>query len=352
MWFDPLPGSDIKRKQTEPMRLPSFGESADCLAVEVSCGGVYNVVRCEDGRVFSWGLGECGELSRKVPPLKNADTGEYDKDGIVKYHLTPGPMMVQSESGGKLVEAFNPKSIGSGAYHCLVVMGSSVYACGLNNYGQLGLGNTDSADYLVKIPTLEGKEVVSVKGGMHHSLVLTRGGRVLAFGRADSGQLGIARLSGKSAGEFLTVPEEVLIEDSSTNAPVEVGAICCGSNHNMVIRKNSTDVYSWGYGDMLALGHGKEQDEFLPKKINFAKSLSMDRGSSVGEIVQVSILTFLHTYDLIAIEYLLINLISIMFLVDMRWWTAFSHYCSDQGQLKISSDVCRVLLKFVIVSSR
>ena len=27
------------------------------------------------------------------------------------------------------------------------------------------------------------------------------------------------------------------------------------------------DVYSWGYGDMLALGHGKEKDEDAPKKI-------------------------------------------------------------------------------------
>lgn len=287
MWFDPAAGQDIKRRQPEPMKLTCFGKEAEYSAVEVSCGGVYNIVRCEDGRVLSWGLGECGELSRKVPPLKNANTGEYNKSDMIKFHLTPGPMMIQ-QAGGGLVEAFNPKAIGCGAYHAMAVIGSSVYACGLNNYGQLGTGNTDSSDYLMMIPALEGREVVSVKGGMHHSLVLTRGGKVLAFGRADSGQLGIARLSGKAAGEFLAIPEEVVIEDSSKGEAIEVSAICCGSNHNMVLRKNSTDVYSWGYGDMLALGHGKEQDEFRPKKINFAKSSSLERGSSVGEIVQIS----------------------------------------------------------------
>jgi regulator of chromosome condensation len=31
-------------------------------------------------------------------------------------------------------------------------------------------------------------------------------------------------------------------------------------------------VYSWGYGDMLALGNGRERDEPLPHKINLAKS--------------------------------------------------------------------------------
>lgn len=288
-WFDPLPASsgkppNIKRKQSEPMEIAPFGE--DCAAVEVSCGGVYNIARCEDGRMFSWGLGECGELSRKVPPLKD-ESGEYDKANMIKYSLTPGPMMIQQPEG-EFTEALRPKSIGCGAYHALVVIGSSVYACGLNNYGQLGTGNTESSDYLIKVYALEGQHVVTAKGGMHHSLVLTASGKVLAFGRADSGQLGIARLMGKSAGEFLTVPEEVVIEDSNGSGSIEVGAITCGSNHNMVLRKNSNEVYSWGYGDMLALGHGKEQDEFKPKKINFAKSSSVERGSSVGQIVQVS----------------------------------------------------------------
>ena len=265
------------------MKLSHFNEQ--CAAVEVTCGGVFNIARCEDGSVYSWGLGECGELSREVPPLKDSETGDYDKQNMIKYHLTPGPMMIQ-ESPGNFVKARSPKSVGCGAYHALLVMGSSVYACGLNNYGQLGTGDTESRNYLVHVTALDGRNVVSVKGGMHHSLALTEYGKVLAFGRADSGQLGIDRLKGKSAGEFLTVPEEVVIENGGVN--IAVSAITCGSNHNMVVAKDSTDVYSWGYGDMLALGHGKEQDEFKPRKINFAKSSSVDRGSSITQIVQVS----------------------------------------------------------------
>jgi alpha-tubulin suppressor-like RCC1 family protein len=48
-------------------------------------------------------------------------------------------------------------------------------------------------------------------------------------------------------------------------------AIACGGNHNLVITA-SNDVYTWGYGDMLALGHGLEADEPLPKRINFSKA--------------------------------------------------------------------------------
>lgn len=47
----------------------------------------------------------------------------------------------------------NVKALGCGAYHSMVVVvGDIVYACGLNNYGQLGLGDndTEARDYLVR----------------------------------------------------------------------------------------------------------------------------------------------------------------------------------------------------------
>ena len=48
-------------------------------------------------------------------------------------------------------------------------------------------------------------------------------------------------------------------------------SIACGGNHNLAITCTG-DVYTWGYGDMLALGHGQEKDEPQPKRINFSKA--------------------------------------------------------------------------------
>jgi alpha-tubulin suppressor-like RCC1 family protein len=31
-------------------------------------------------------------------------------------------------------------------------------------------------------------------------------------------------------------------------------------------------VFTWGYGDLLALGHGRDRDEPIPRKLNFAKA--------------------------------------------------------------------------------
>lgn len=122
---------------------------------------------------------------------------------------------------------------------------------------------------------------------MHHSLALTSDGKIYAFGRADYGQLGLPDVNNK-AGDCVGVPTEVTIpppvcfiyyncyfccfssshnlfsfNQSGSNTPVFVDSISCGANHNLAVVKN--EVYTWGYGDMLALGHGVEKDESLPR---------------------------------------------------------------------------------------
>ena len=53
--------------------------------------------------------------------------------------------------------------------------------------------------------------------------------------------------------------------------PHPIRWISCGGNHNLAATEDNK-VYAWGYGDLLALGSGKERDEPVPKQINFSKS--------------------------------------------------------------------------------
>ena len=182
--------------------------------------------------------GECGELGRHAPPMKIKINGEmeYDTPNILQCHLTPGHMYIATDSGGGssssnggatgtsgvgvnrdasiLKAVCNVKSFGCGAYHSMVVVvGDFVYCCGLNNYGQLGLGNSDttSRDYLTEVPALQGRGIVALRGGMHHSLVLSSSGKLLAFGRSDSGQIGSSKAKSKAAGDFSGIPVSLLI---------------------------------------------------------------------------------------------------------------------------------------------
>lgn len=268
-WFHPSASAssalkDMKKQQNTPMRIEGLRQ-----VVEVACGASFCLAQTASGAAYSWGIGECGELGRAAGPLKvkGADGQEdYDLPAILREHLTPAQMVVAGTSSG----VQGVKALGCGAYHSLLALvGDAVYACGLNNYGQLGMGDTRNRDLLSEVTALAGRGIVCLRGGMHHSLALSSAGQLYAFGRGDSGQLGSSEGSVKAAGDFCSRPVPVLLSAC-------VAAISCGGNHNFALT-SAGDVYSWGYGDMLALGHGEEKDEFLPKKINFAKAQGVGR---------------------------------------------------------------------------
>ena len=56
------------------------------------------------------------------------------------------------------------KGLGCGSYHLIVVSSrhAEVYVAGLNNYGQLGVGDEKHRDQLTPVPTLFGASVCQV----------------------------------------------------------------------------------------------------------------------------------------------------------------------------------------------
>jgi len=213
------------------------------------------------------------QLGRYVCPMRVGPVGEeeYDKVNIYKYHISPQQMKMALTDGSEGNQIEEVKSIGCGGYHALVsVVGDKVYACGLNNYGQLGLDNVPASySYLTEVTSLSGKGIMMMEGGVHHSLALTSCGDVLAWGRGDSGQLGCKRFSTDEAGAYSTLPIEAEWPQEGENE--RIIAISGGGNHNMAVTANY-ELYTWGYGDMLALGHGQEKDEPTPRKLNLAKA--------------------------------------------------------------------------------
>jgi regulator of chromosome condensation len=210
------------------------------------------------------------------------DEKMYDLEVIYKHHLTPGPMyFMEAEQQQQGQIAKNIKIIGCGSYHSMVgTIGDEIYTCGLNNYGQLGLGNSTTKMFvgLHYCSALSDKGIVMLRGGEHHSLALSSNGMMYAFGRGDSGQLGTDDNEILSIGGCSSLPIELKLPLSSSrtnnnnsNNYQKVIQIECGGNHNIVLTETN-EVYTWGFGDSLALGHGGENDEFVPKRLNFSKA--------------------------------------------------------------------------------
>lgn len=148
--------------------------------------------------------------------------------------------------------------------------GQRVYACGLNSYGQLGTGNTANLTSPVLIDALSGRGVCSVVGGSQHTVALTNDGCVFAFGRADSGQLGISgdteRRSKIPVGASAFAPVQIDPKRFAGTAVVQISANGCTS----AAVTATGSLYSWGFGESGQLGNSGAGDENYPFLVNKA----------------------------------------------------------------------------------
>ena len=259
--------------------------------VDIVCGSCFNYARASSGRLYSWGIGESGELGRPVGELKNSEH-EYNKDIIYKDHLLPQLVLRKDENTGANIPVQGCKAVGCGSYHAIFTTsegdGNTVYATGLNNYGQLGLTEPEGVKEKWRVipeivPKLKPFNICQIQAGEHFSAVLTVQGQVYSFGRGDSGQLGR-----KSADDSRGRVQEGYFDPN----PARVGGvmkghaikqITCGDHHTLCVSTRSK-VFAWGYGDNGSLGHGKSDGDLLFPAMIREKELKTEEGYSVVQV--------------------------------------------------------------------
>ncbi|MBV5280164.1 MAG: hypothetical protein J0651_02555, partial [Actinobacteria bacterium] len=102
-----------------------------------------------------------------------------------------------------------------------------------------------------EVRKLSDLDVLSIQGGEHHLIALTKDGRVFAWGKNDDCQLG----QGKSKEE----PKE----PRHVRGLKDVMSIACGSQCNFALDRNQ-QLYSWGMGDCYVLGTKEEDNVSVP----------------------------------------------------------------------------------------
>jgi len=243
------------RTQMEPFLVNGPSSEHGCCK-GICSGSSHTLALCGDGTVYSWGIGDSGQLGRDVCELKD-DREVYRKQDIFHQHLTATVM--QYDDG---MPVDNARYIEAGNHHSFVIQAvrSRVFGCGLNQYSQLGISNKNVIDKLTHVDSL--KNILAVYGGEHSSLAITHSGQVLTFGRSDNNQLGVSNLKDE-AGAFTAIPQHVKIDKRIVSG-------ACGSFHCAVVAEDGS-TYTWGFGESGQLGHGKERgtdyphDEKLPK---------------------------------------------------------------------------------------
>jgi alpha-tubulin suppressor-like RCC1 family protein len=140
----------------------------------------------------------------------------------------------------KLPSGVTITAIAAGEGHSLALgSNGTVYACGDDSVGQLGIGGraTGSPWGRVKLPA--GVKGAAITAGREHSLAIGSDGALYAWGANDDGELG----NGDTGVSHL--PGQVRL-------PSGVSAIAAGERHSLAIGLDGT-VYAWGanyYGEL------------------------------------------------------------------------------------------------------
>ncbi len=147
---------------------------------------------------------------------------------------------------------------------------SSLYGWGLNANNQLGNGNTNNAlsPQLITLPS--GVTPVAGAGGADHTLMIGSDGYLYAWGLNQYGQLGIGNLTTESTPVKVSMPAGVI--------PLSVAA---GNDHSLAIGSNGT-VYAWGHNAFGQLGNGTTTDSHVPTAVSLPAGVSANAIAASG----------------------------------------------------------------------
>ena len=140
----------------------------------------------------------------------------------------------------------------------------TLWATGLNNYGQLGLSNTTNKSTFTQVTT-NISDIKQVLGGASWAYIVKNDGSLWSCGLNDSGQLGLNNTTNKSVFTQVT-----------TNVSNDVNQIA-GASNSVYIIKNDGTLWACGYdpNNQLGLGSTGNKTKFTQVTTNINKDIKM-----------------------------------------------------------------------------
>jgi alpha-tubulin suppressor-like RCC1 family protein len=211
-------GTGTTTTATLPVEVLANGALASKTVVGIAAGSGHTLALTADGRVYSWGSNQYGQLGigSSFPSSSNS------------------PVAVL---GSGLIEGKAVVAISAGTSHSMAVTSDGkVYVWGAGSSGQLGTGATSNSYAPVAVSTagvLAGKSIVAIAAGGGHSLALDSNGLGYAWGSNSSGQLGH---NSAVIGSFSPVSLSML--GAVGSRPLTV--IAAGGSHSLAIAARGT----------------------------------------------------------------------------------------------------------------
>src|SRR3990167_6063137 len=233
----------------------------------VAAGLAHSLVLMPEGDVYQFGNSGDGKPSREpviisgLPPITSVAAGSQfslfvDRDGNVwgMGNSPEGelgfigqytePQQIKFEENVKIKMAAASRNY----YSVFLDEHGSVWTCGYNVYGQLGLGHSNNVatpSMIENIPKMS-----SISAGHYHTLLLDENGEVWTCGYNEYGQLGRPTEMQQRSVNVVKMPSPVKFKAVSAGnyhsmfLDVEGRVWGCGTNHNASMALSHTNVSS------------------------------------------------------------------------------------------------------------
>jgi E3 ubiquitin-protein ligase HERC2 len=199
-------GLGDSRTQLTPRLLKSLRQVN---VIHIACGERHSLALTSEGQVYSWGAGANGRLGHGDELVQSA------------------PRLIQTSG---MVSRFVARIAAGGAHSAALTDGGAAWLWGCGDEGQLGHGDVTDA-FVPKELTTVAEPIASLALGTRSTYLVTLSGKGLACGCNQSGQLGL----GDTINALIPKPVKILGEESSS---VEVMQCAAGFEHVFALCKS------------------------------------------------------------------------------------------------------------------
>eukprot|EP00192_Tetraselmis_astigmatica_P009703 CAMPEP_0117664012 /NCGR_PEP_ID=MMETSP0804-20121206/8955_1 /TAXON_ID=1074897 /ORGANISM="Tetraselmis astigmatica, Strain CCMP880" /LENGTH=853 /DNA_ID=CAMNT_0005471141 /DNA_START=124 /DNA_END=2685 /DNA_ORIENTATION=- len=191
--------------------------------VRVGAGMGFAVAVTQDGRMYSWGANDFGQLGL-------GDTRDRSSPELIAGALTKQEV----------------QQVACGAEHAIIITSSGLlFTWGSNSNGQLGLGSSTPRQLVPTVVqgAITGIKFSAVDSGHNHVLAASKSGEVYCWGANSYGQLGLGDFEDRNT------PHALLHKFTRS----KITRVAAGARHSLAVTENG-ELFSWGSNDCGQLG--------------------------------------------------------------------------------------------------